>query len=263
MKRHLNTWMISVAALFLFSCEKVIDVKLNDGDAKYVIEGAVTDEGGLARVKISQTRSFSASNDIQPVSGATVLISDGEEEIELAENAGGLYEGELIGEPGKTYKLTVHIDGEIFTALSTMPEPVPVQQVYISRYDMMGDNTRQVNVVINDPAERTNSYRFVQFVNGAKIRNFYSRNDELTNGREMTVTLFEHDTEINPGDVVRVEMHSIDANIYKYWYSLSQSATGETDSASPANPETNISGGALGYFSAHAVTEKTITVPAE
>jgi hypothetical protein len=62
------------------------------------------------------------------------------------------------------------------------------------------------------------------------------------------------------GDTVAVEMHCIDPAMYKYWFSLSQSATGETETASPANPVTNLSGGTLGYFSAHTVRSKSIIV---
>lgn len=263
MKHHIDTWMIAIAAAFLFSCEKVVDVQLNDKDAKYVIEGMVTDVDDTVRVEITQTGNFSGPNNFKAVSGATVLVSDGEEEVQLTENAAGVYEGELKGVPGRTYRLEVHIGGEVFTASSAMPEPVPVEQVYISRHDMMGDNSRQVNIVFDDPVNEVNNYRFVQFINGVKSNNFYTRNDELTSGRKTTVTLFNHDSEIKPGDLVRVDMHSIDESMYKYWFSLNQSSTGETNSASPANPVTNLSGGALGYFSAHAITEKSITVPAE
>ena len=53
-------------------------------------------------------------------------------------------------------------------------------------------------------------------------------------------------------------MQNIDPVVYKYWFSLSQNATGETQSASPANPVSNIKGGALGYFSAHTISTKSI-----
>jgi len=58
---------------------------------------------------------------------------------------------------------------------------------------------------------------------------------------------------------VNIELHSIDPGVYKYWYSLDQGADGGS-SASPANPVSNISGGALGYFSAQAVREMKLVV---
>jgi hypothetical protein len=50
--------------------------------------------------------------------------------------------------------------------------------------------------------------------------------------------------------------------VYNYFLQLRQSSgTGAFNStASPANPTSNITGGALGYFSAHTTQTQTITV---
>ncbi|HKZ66576.1 MAG TPA: hypothetical protein VJ111_09490, partial [Chitinophagaceae bacterium] len=69
------------------------------------------------------------------------------------------------------------------------------------------------------------------------------------------------DEDIKSGDTVKLDMLCIDPAVYKYWYSVNQSATGNSQSASPANPVSNISGGALGYFSAHTIQTKTLLVP--
>ncbi|HKO82838.1 MAG TPA: hypothetical protein VJU78_20670, partial [Chitinophagaceae bacterium] len=67
--------------------------------------------------------------------------------------------------------------------------------------------------------------------------------------------------EIESRDTVMLDMLCIDNVVYKYWYSVYQSATGNSQSASPANPVTNIVGGALGYFSAHTKQTKSVVVP--
>lgn len=56
-------------------------------------------------------------------------------------------------------------------------------------------------------------------------------------------------------------MLCISPEVYKYWYSLNAGATGGNNAASPANPVSNISGGALGYFSAQTAQTKYIDVP--
>ena len=70
--------IISALLLIIFfsSCEKVIDVKVNDADKKYVIEGEITDQQGGCQVLISQTKSFSDNNDFAGISGAKVTIAD-------------------------------------------------------------------------------------------------------------------------------------------------------------------------------------------
>ena len=97
-------------------------------------------------------------------------------------------------------------------------------------------------------------------------------NDELTDGRTVNTELLifgdDSDTKeerdkkkIKSGDTLRVDMMCIDQPVYKYWYSLLNSATGANNNATPANPVTNISGDALGYFSAQTFDTKTIKVP--
>jgi hypothetical protein len=57
-------------------------------------------------------------------------------------------------------------------------------------------------------------------------------------------------------------MYCIDKNVYNYFFSLLQVTgnNGGFQSASPDNPITNISGGALGYFSAHTVSRVRMEV---
>ncbi|HYJ37819.1 MAG TPA: hypothetical protein VEV87_04350 [Chitinophagaceae bacterium] len=67
---------------------------------------------------------------------------------------------------------------------------------------------------------------------------------------------------LETGDEVTIEMLTIDGVIFKYWNSLrSAGGDGSTSTASPANPVTNIEGGALGYFSAQTIRQKKVIVP--
>src|SRR4051812_49436229 len=62
---------ILIVAIFS-SCEKVIDLKLDNAEKKYVIEGIVTDQAGTAKVLISQTKNFDEGNSFIGIPGATV-----------------------------------------------------------------------------------------------------------------------------------------------------------------------------------------------
>ena len=66
-----------ILLLFFSSCEKVIDVKINDADKKYVIEGNVFNIPSQPQeVKISQTKNFSDENNFMGISGALVSIRE-------------------------------------------------------------------------------------------------------------------------------------------------------------------------------------------
>lgn len=249
--------------LVLFtSCEKVIDVKVDDASPKYVIEGVLSNESGGCVVKVSQTKGLGDNNQMAGVGSAVVRITEnGSAAVTLTESATGIYQGPLVGAPGKTYTLQVTIGREVFTATSTMPRYVGIDSVYTAFMDWMGEKEYYPNVVYTDPAEKGDAYRFVLYINGTKTKDLFGQNDDLSNGRRNTVSLFSEDDlqdDLKPGDELRVELQSIDPQVYKYWFSLWQGATGEGNAASPANPVTNIRGGALGYFSAHAVSARAV-----
>jgi hypothetical protein len=60
-----------------------------------------------------------------------------------------------------------------------------------------------------------------------------------------------------------VSLLSIDKATYDYFRTLSNILASDRSptSLSPANPSTNIHGGALGYFAAYAIDTKKIVLP--
>jgi len=257
--------------LFLSSCEKVIDVKLPTADNRYVIEAILTNETGICRVLVSQTQSLSDASGFAGVSGAQITLSDNNgTPVIFTEKSKGIYESSILtGQPGQTYRLTIAIDGKVYSATSTMPALVPFDSVYISERSFGGESSKFATVKYKDPTGKGNAYRFVQFINGVKTKTLFVNDDALIDGRTVNADLlfFDDASEdndkgdgLNTGDQVEVHMQTIDPAIYKYWYSLSQGATGDNETANPANPITNLTGGALGYFSAHTIQKKTFIV---
>lgn len=250
---------IIAAAGLLTACEKVINAGLRPAEKKYVIQGIVTNED-TCRVVLSTTSNFTDSNSFRGVSGAVVQVSDnGGAPVTLPEVKKGVYETRAVkGISGHTYQMKVTIDGLVFTASSTMPSPVNFDVLYLSHVSVAGKNRIVANVGYQDPPAPGNNYNFVQYVNGAQQPDIYVTNDNLSNGREVYLALYSpaelrEDGDLEAGDSLRVEMQCTDANVYKFWYSLNASASGSDVLATPSNPVSNVTGGALGYFSAHTV----------
>lgn len=265
MKIIFRTILFSMIA-FLWSCEDAIDLKLKDNTPKYVIEGTITNEPGVCKVNVSKTKNFGDDNQFNAVGGATVKIENNGTTILLSETSKGVYETDRInGTPGQTYHLTVTTDNETFTSSSTMPEPVPFLDFTLKPADY--DTLRTTPMVkFKDISGIKNYYWFQQYINDKIQRQYKVFNDEFTTGQEVNDYLvFENTTKdrsknIVKGDRLTAEMHCIDAAVYLYMFSLSN-ANGSSDGAAPANPVTNIMGGAIGYFSAHTVQRKTIVIP--
>lgn len=102
---------------WLTGCEKVIDLKLNNAEAQYVIEGNVSNRAfEPAEVKISKTKNFNDDNNFIGVSGANVGIKvNNGTSYNLTESATGVYRNAALkGVPGNTYTLNVSVDGKDF-----------------------------------------------------------------------------------------------------------------------------------------------------
>ena len=262
----MKSYLLIVLSVLLVSCEKVIQLKPANAEDKYVIEGTITNEPGNCTVLISKTKNFDDDNTFNGVSGAIVKVENNGTVVTLPEASAGVYKTNAInGVPGQTYHLTATVSGETFTAASTMQDPVPFLDFYLKPKDF--DSLRTVAYVkYKDSAEVKNYYWFELFVNDKKQSNFSVTNDDFTTGQVINSgVLFQNTTknrekDIKRGDKLGVEMHSIDASVYLYLFSLS-SAKGNGNNAAPANPISNIKCGALGYFSAHTTQKKSLIIP--
>ena len=250
------------------SCTKVIDLDLNEAEKKYVIEAVMADAVGTAKVMITETKNFDENNEFPGVSGAIVSITEnGGITTPLTQTAPGVYEEALlVGHPGKTYTLSVKVGGKEITAVSTIPPLVNLDSIFVTDEFLFTDTRKIVNAVYRDPVGRGNNYRFIQYVNNKKEKQILIQNDDYTDGKTVTSKLFyfsddNDDKGIKSGDVVKIEMFCIDANMYRYWFSLDRSSTGSSGEATPSNPVTNLQGDALGYFSAHTFQRRTMVVP--
>ena len=118
--KHLYLIYCLIICAAAISCgEKIIDIDLSDYRDKIVIEGIVSNNSGPHRVRLSKAKYIFDSEESQTVSNASVTISDDQGNIAvLEETEPGLYETRSItGVPGRTYKLEVRAEGELYTAL--------------------------------------------------------------------------------------------------------------------------------------------------
>ena len=259
--------MLPCALLFFTSCEKVIELDLRESEIKYVIEGIVTNEPGVCKVYVTESKNFNEDNQFSKVSNAVVTVSDNGIERVLPETGPGLYQTNLInGTPGHVYQLTVSVNGKTFTASCTMPQPVLMDTLYVEPGPF--GEYKFATLSYNDPGGVNNGYRFVQYVNGIKEPTIFWENDEFTDGQLVIMQLDASAREkddprnIKTGDEVMVEMLCLDDPVYQFWYTLrTGGGDGNDNTASPANPITNISGGAMGYFSAHTISRSTVIAP--
>jgi len=255
----------AVLLLIMFaSCKKVIQLDLGNDSGKLVIEGNITNDPGQQIVKLSRNVPFTSTNTYPPVTGATVTMDNNNGRVaQLKEGPAGTYVLDTAyATAGRTYTLSVTVDGKTYKASSTTPEAVAMDSIASANNILdTKDNKRMITVYFNDPPNVHNQYRFVMHVNNVQVKTVFAFDDEFIDGRHVTLDLQQSDIDIYPGDTVSVEMQCIDKPIYTYWFTLMQQQGNNPGGAvAPSNPPTNISPTTLGYFSAHTTQTTTIVV---
>jgi len=239
--------------VFLFAtCEKEIDISLHTSDKQIVIEGLVRKDS-LIHINITNSMDFYSENLYLPVYGALVTITDSEGNKEVLEqNEYGYYKsGSMKGKENITYNLHVLFEGMEYTSTSTMPEAVEIDEVKMYYMSSLGYAVPMV--VFRDPPSIENYYRAILYVNrkrmdiGNEAIDAQHRDGVLI---ERLLPVFDDNKEdsrkVEKGDTIIVELQSIDKGVFTFFDTFGKIGT------SQANPETNIKGGALGYFSAYS-----------
>jgi len=268
--------VLAAGALLLAStgCEKIVDLNLKTSTAQLVIEGNLVDDNRPCQVSVSRSANYTDTNTFEAVRGATITLTDNAGGLEtLRETATpGQYLGATLrGVPGRTYTLRVETDGTAYVATSRLPAPVVPFEKLSTRLSAFGTDNIQAVVDYTDPAGKGNSYLFRQYRNGKLNNAIFVQNDEFTDGNRISQALRTRSSsstdpneldKLVPGDSLRVEMQNIDPGVYEYFRTLTLILTaGGAPTTTPANPKSNFSGGALGYFSAHSRRVLAIKVP--
>lgn len=258
-----NTIFLLLATTALFtSCQKVVNIDLNSASPKYVIEGGVNNSSEPCRIKITKTKNFSDNNNFEGIENATVTVSDNAgNTANLSYTKDGIYETAVIkGVPGRTYNLSVKLGNETFSSTSQMPYPVNMDTLYSFDFIGFGDTIKMADAEYQDPAGIRNYYRFVLTLNHVVKETIYASSDEYYDGKRGSayINYFNGDETIKANDSVAIEMQCIDANVYNFFFTLDQTIS--QSAAAPTNPVSNISGGALGYFSAYTVQRRRIKI---
>jgi hypothetical protein len=262
-------FIIAILSLtMLSSCQKVIDIELNDADRQIVIEGSIYEGGDSAMVKITKTTSFFTVDPPEPVANAIVQLTMPDNNVFILNHEGqGLYKISglnIINDAD--YKLKVTIGNDEYTAVSHMMPSIALDSLEYEFQEPIFGQPEGYNVfMIYQDQIGKNYYRLLSSVNGTPQRDAEDLlvvDDNLNDGNLIRIPIFTRLFE--PGDTVEAELQSLDAELYEFYQTLGSVASedaGSPFSAAPANPEGNISGGALGVWGAYTSSKRTIILP--
>lgn len=266
--QHTHKTIIALFGLVLLlaSCEDIIEVDLDSTPPKMVIEGTITDQESQVGIKLSTTSDYFKPGDNPAVSDAHVTITDEHgHTTACVETAPGFF----LSDPfqvieNTSYTLEVQTGEEYYEAVCTMPQKVDIDSIsYESApiYMEFEEHAVQVSCYFQDPEGRDNYYRLKAYVKGDEVSGEKSKvvfNDDFVDGNLITLPW---DLEgFLPLDTVIMELQTLDRATYDYYRTLFPILEGGMGASNPANPESNLSNDALGYFGALTISRDTIVI---
>jgi hypothetical protein len=253
--------------ILLTSCENVIEIDLDYMKPKLVIEGVINDNDKQCIIKLSKTADYFNQETNPTVSDAVITLNDNAGTIvNFNEIEPGIYMEESVQtKPNINYTLNILSEGDRYVANATIPQKVNIDSItcQYNSESILYEIGYVVSCHFSDPEEFRNFYRLKTYNINDRTKAKNSKdlyNDDLFNGNNVELT-WSYDV-YQQSDTVVVELYSLDMQTYDYYKTLfSISGGAEMMSfTTPANPNTNISNGALGYFGAYTVSRDTIII---
>lgn len=281
-----------VLALIVFSCTEPYTPELKETYIRLAIEGQITDRLGNSFVRLAKTQPYLENERTKAVESAivTVLVrtdttnNDGELIVfEESVDSAGLYlpPSGFVGTPNLFYTVdiqNVDINGdnifEAYFATDYMVQPLPeemIDSINVSYISVPQFDFWQIGLFAQEP-KGANWYAFQKLKNGVplsdSIRLWNVTDDFLLDGNYAfgvgIQNLSNQDSVEYPelGDTISMEMWNISEDYYNFSIQVQQVLAGQNPlfSGPPANPFTNVSDGAVGFFSAYSINSGSTIV---
>ncbi len=290
MKQVIFLFILSVT---LFSCEKNIDFNLKYAEPVLVVDAQI-ENGQAPTVALSRSLSFFSAINIDILANsfihnAEVSMSNGtvthklkEYNVPLGNGYSLYYYGidsanlatAFIGEFNKQYNLTIKVDGQVYTAKTTIPALTKIfDSLWTKAAPPNVDTSKRLLMVrAIDPPGLGNYIRYFTKKNSERFLPGFNSvfNDEVVDGttyqgqvdpgfdRNLPAPTGD-DKFFARGDTISFKLSNIDKATFTFWntWEFNQQSIGNPFSQ-PGKVIGNISNGALGAFCGYASKVGTI-----
>lgn len=271
--------LLIIVGVGLFSCEKVIDLDVPEGDTQLVVDAWYTTEDTIQFVQLSTTAPYFEDAQTPRVSGAQVVlythengsVSNTEVLTEDPINS-GQYPFTAPAELGKGYQLEVEAPGFdlVRSDVQTILETPEIYDMFWEEHSAAFDDSLAIFRVYLSTYEFEGSgdfYRWFIFVDGEyqnEPRDLNLANDDLVNG----VALSQYSVSSKRyrlGEEVLIKQARINKSAYDYLslLLLQTAGAGSPFDTPPAPLKGNMkfvdgTGQALGFFGASSIQKASV-----
>ena len=270
MLSYFKILIFAVILAYLWSCEEVVQIDLNDADPAFVVEGIICKDS-VCTVRLTKTANYFSQEEPEVIDDASIVLKDGAVTETLTYIGNGYYSGNtIIGTEEQKYDIEINQNGNIYKGESLMPSGSLLNSVTFSKSNEVsilnpyGDLVFTISCQFNDNPAKDNYYMICFISEGDLIeKRFFLMTETTANGGsfENTDNIIGFSESIfYDGGEVEVQLYTIDKNIYNYFLQLDDILFWKRRYIPPVpyNPKSNISNGALGYFAAWAYDSKRI-----
>lgn len=265
-------YLVLILFLGMISCEEVIHVDLPTAPPRLVVDASIDwiqgTDGSVQKIKLTTTTGY-YNPEVPVVSNAVITVAseDGAVFEFLEEGASGEYYCyDFLPEIGKSYTLTLIVDGEIYTATEKLLATPEILYFTQSNDIGFGDDIYEIRYYFQDNPDENNFYVDKVQEPNKLLPDYGTMSDKFTQGNEMYGLLFSD--EITVGDVLDVKLFSVSERYYDYMNKLLEVANAgggpfQTNSAVVRGNlvnQTNPDNYALGYFRLAEVVQASYTI---
>jgi hypothetical protein len=266
-------------------CNEDPYLDIPEPDDLIVIDGWI-ETGCFAQVLLTRNSAYFSAIDSATMrtfvlTRAKVTISDGDksEVLILRKDTSYfppyIFEGnEILGQVGKSYKITAEYGGKAASAVTTIPEKVPLDTSYfIMKQDC--DTLASVYIEFTDPLYVKNYYRILTKRIGIDKRYFSTMimclddlffsgetfGFSLKRGPETLISSSGNEY-FSLGDTISIKFCTIDEEHYNFWNSFQDETFNAVNpfAASLTDIESNIEGDGLGIWGGYGTYYDTVII---
>ena len=268
---------LSIAAI---SCTERVDINLDSQKyARLVVEGALTSDTTVHRIKLTKTADYFDNVAPKPVSEASVIISSDDAEFHLTETPAGsgiyLTEPGVYGKFGKTYETHITLKEKIggyieYMATSKLFAINPIDSIALEfKPDWGKQGFWEVKTYVLDPPSE-DFYMFELYRNDTlvtdSINEVFVTDDVLYNGNYTNgvgagyLDQERADQKLVPGDKVTLKVSRITKEYTDFVMQVQTEISYQSPlfSGPPANVVGNINNGGIGFFAAYSCTYSSV-----
>jgi hypothetical protein len=262
-----NILWLSISLGLVLSCTKRIEIEPTPGEEVAVIQAFLFNDS-VAKVVVTKNTAFLSSTKPPRSASAVITLSDNvgnSESLTYNPTDETYYGSTIIGVVGRTYTLSVLVEGKQYTAVSVLPELYKADSIvpYFDPGNTFTDEGWYVRFYGADNPNKSDYYFIKGYANDIFLNeptDIFVSDDRFLSQNVQGIDL---DFLYEPGDNARVDFYSLTKEAYEFYLAaqLQLNSDGGFFSTPPANAPSNFNNGAFGLFQCSTRKPLFATIP--